>query len=343
TAYDGYGNIKTDYVGSVYFNSTDAHPILPFTLGSRYTFTSGASQDNGVHTFAGTGFTLKTTPSQTITVTDGSMYATSNPITVTPRSITVTSNPTGSGYIRVDGQTYVTPATFNWTVGDSHNISANSPVIITSNQSRYTYSSWSDSGSQSHTITVSLTSISTFTANFRLQYYHSVSGSALIVDSNSTVTGLAFNSTSRKLSFTVSGASETTGYANITIAKSLIGDINGIMVYLDGNLINFNSVSIGDSWLLQFTYQHSDHRVDVSLGSAPATTGSPGLGPLTPSMISMIGVISGVVLLVTLAWPLLGEAKRRFPKSAPGILRAPFLGLKLLFGETYRRSHAIFP
>ncbi|MCJ7766808.1 hypothetical protein MUP79_00250, partial [Candidatus Bathyarchaeota archaeon] len=181
TAYDGYGNIKTDYVGSVYFDSTDAHSDLPFTSGNKYTFTSGASQDNGVHTFAGAGFTLKTTPSQTITVTDGSRSATSNSITVNPkpvttRSIIITSNPTGSGYIRVDGQTYVTPATFNWTIGNMHTISADSPVIIISNQSRYIYSSWSDSGSQSHIITVSLRSASTFTANFRLQYYLFVSG-----------------------------------------------------------------------------------------------------------------------------------------------------------------------
>ncbi|MCJ7574278.1 hypothetical protein MUO93_08460, partial [Candidatus Bathyarchaeota archaeon] len=146
--------------------------------------------------------------------------------------------------------------------------------------------------------------------------------STSIVDSNSTVTGLAFNSTSRKLSFTVSGASGTTGHANITIAKSLIGDINSVMVYLDENPINLNSVSIGDSWLLQFTYQHSNHKIDVSLGSTPATTGSPGLGPLTPSMISMIGVISGIVLLVTVAWSLLARAfhypprvTREFPQS----------------------------
>ena len=175
TAYDAYGNIKTDYRGSVYFNSTDAQSVLPYTSGSKYTFTS---QDNGVHTFAGTGFTLRTTPSQTITVTDGSRSATSNSITVTGslRTITVTSDPTGSGYIRVDGTAYATPATFSWTTGEVHTISANSPVIVTSNQSRYVYSSWSDSGSQSHTITVSPSSTSTFTANFRLQYYLSVSG-----------------------------------------------------------------------------------------------------------------------------------------------------------------------
>ncbi len=175
TAYDAYGNIKTNYQGSVYFSSTDAQAVLPYVSGSLYTFTS---QDNGIHTFSGTGFKLSTPPSQTITVTDGFISATSNSITVTSsiRTITITSNPAGSGYIEVDGIAYVTPAIFNWTIGDRHVLFANSSVIITNNQSRYVYLSWSDHGSQSHRITVSYTSPSTYTANFQLQYYLSVSG-----------------------------------------------------------------------------------------------------------------------------------------------------------------------
>jgi flagellin-like protein len=83
TAYDGGNNILTGYTGQVYFTSTDSQAVLPYTSGSKYTFVSG---DNGVHTFAGTGFTLKTAGSQTITVTDGSVSATSNSITVNPAS-----------------------------------------------------------------------------------------------------------------------------------------------------------------------------------------------------------------------------------------------------------------
>ena len=80
TAYDAYGNVKTDYTGSVYFTSTDGAAVLPYTSGSMYTFTSGTGMDNGVHTFL--GFTLNTVGSRTITVTDGSKFATTNPITV---------------------------------------------------------------------------------------------------------------------------------------------------------------------------------------------------------------------------------------------------------------------
>jgi hypothetical protein len=83
TAYDAYGNLKTDYTGQVYFTSTDPQATLPFTSTSRYTFTSG---DNGDHSFTGTGFTLKTAGSQTITVSDYSsgIQITCNTITVNP-------------------------------------------------------------------------------------------------------------------------------------------------------------------------------------------------------------------------------------------------------------------
>ncbi len=80
--------MATNYVGSVYFTSTDTQATLPYTSTSKYTFTSGTGDDNGVHTFAGTGFTLKTAGSQTITVTTGTVSKTSNAITVNPGSAT---------------------------------------------------------------------------------------------------------------------------------------------------------------------------------------------------------------------------------------------------------------
>jgi hypothetical protein len=98
TAVDSYGNTVTSYTGSVYFTSTDTQAVLPYTSSSKYTFTTGSGNDNGVHTFPGTGFTLKTVGSgtQTITVTDGTHSATSNSITVTATSFagfTITGYP----------------------------------------------------------------------------------------------------------------------------------------------------------------------------------------------------------------------------------------------------------
>jgi outer membrane protein assembly factor BamB len=85
--------------------------------------------------------------------------------------------------------------------------------------------------------------------------------------SNSTVTSLAFNSTTSELSFTVSGPSETTGYVKVAIAKSLVSNPENIKVYLDGNQLNYEVTSNEDSWLLTFTYKHSTHQVRISLAT----------------------------------------------------------------------------
>jgi len=96
TAYDAYGNLKTNYTGQVYFTSTDAQAVLPYTSGSKYTFTTGAGADNGTHTFSAAGFTLKSTASKTITITDGTVANASNAITVNPATLdsyTITGYP----------------------------------------------------------------------------------------------------------------------------------------------------------------------------------------------------------------------------------------------------------
>ncbi len=57
------------------------------------------------------------------------------------------------------------------------------------------------------------------------------------VESNSTVSALAFNTTSSELSFTVSGPSGTKGYVKVSIAKSLVENVSDVKVYLDGERV----------------------------------------------------------------------------------------------------------
>jgi hypothetical protein len=101
-------------------------------------------------------------------------------------------------------------------------------------------------------------------------------GKLFSVSSNSTVTSLAFNSTTSVLSFTVGGPSETIGYVKVTIAKSLISNPENIKVYLDGNQLNYEVASNPDSWLLSFMYTHSTHQVSIYL--AVGTVGTAFLG-----------------------------------------------------------------
>lgn len=120
------------------------------------------------------------------------------------------------------------------------------------------------------------------------------------VDSNSTVTGLAFNSETGQLSFSVSGESGTTGYAEIYIAKSLVSDASNIQASIDGGTANFTVSSTGDSWVLYFSYHHSSHTVVFSLNSdmSPAPTEISELTlPIVALVLAAIATITGVVVL----------------------------------------------
>src|SRR5208337_533773 len=67
-------------------------------------------------------------------------------------NITISSSPSGSGFVLVDGNLVTTPCNFSWRSGSKHNISASSRASASGVQ--YAYSSWSDGGAQSHTITI---------------------------------------------------------------------------------------------------------------------------------------------------------------------------------------------
>jgi hypothetical protein len=93
-----------------------------------------------------------------------------------------------------------------------------------------------------------------------------------LVESNSTISLLEFNSTTLELSFAVSGPSGTTGYIKATIAKSLVSNAENMRVYLDGNQLKYELASNGDSWVLSFTYTHSTHQVSINLSENPERT-----------------------------------------------------------------------
>jgi uncharacterized protein with LGFP repeats len=87
-------------------------------------------------------------------------------VSVPSISVTVQTSPSWLSFT-VDGTTYTSSQTFNWTPGSSHSISTTSTQNGTSG-TRYSWSSWSDGGAISHTISPS--SASTYTANFTTQY-----------------------------------------------------------------------------------------------------------------------------------------------------------------------------
>ena len=82
TLRDPYGNIATDYTGTVHFSSSDGQAALP----ADYAFTAN---DRGVHTFS---ITLKTAGPQSLTAADqanGSLTSTQPGITVNPAAFSM--------------------------------------------------------------------------------------------------------------------------------------------------------------------------------------------------------------------------------------------------------------
>src|SRR5690606_15784887 len=92
-----------------------------------------------------------------------------------------------------------------------------------------------------------------------------------LVESNSTISALEFNSTTSELNFVASGQSGTGGYTKVAIAKSLISNSENIKVYLDGNHVEHSLSSNSDFWILNFGYSHSSHHVSIRIQSSLTT------------------------------------------------------------------------
>jgi hypothetical protein len=83
------------------------------------------------------------------------------------KNVTVTSNPEGTSYVMVDGIPITTPHTFQWLMGDVHDVQAAS-IVVAGSDMRYRFIGWSDGGEESHQYTV--TSSTTLVANYKTQY-----------------------------------------------------------------------------------------------------------------------------------------------------------------------------
>jgi hypothetical protein len=114
------------------------------------------------------------------------------------------------------------------------------------------------------------------------------------VESNSTVTALAFDTASSELEFSVTGPSGTDGFVRVTLAKSLVANGADLAVYLDGNQLDYSVTSQGDSWLVAFSYAHSKHRVVVHL---PSGVGQDNLDLrwLIPSLVVVV-LVAGLLI-----------------------------------------------
>ncbi len=91
------------------------------------------------------------------------------------------------------------------------------------------------------------------------------------VESNSTITGLAYNAASQTLSFTAAGADGTKGYVRATVTRTLTANPNGVKVLIDGTQVTCTPTSTSDTCIVYFTYQHSTHSIAIDLSAAQPT------------------------------------------------------------------------
>jgi hypothetical protein len=127
---------------------------------------------------------------------------------------------------------------------------------------------------------------------------------AFSVQSTSTVSDLSFDSNLKVLRFTVSGVSGSVGVTKVSIAKSLVADGTSINVSLDQNTLAYTVASMGDYWVLTFTYHHSTHSVSVGMPalSGQTTGGSidSGLPDMDILVIGLVGAVAAVLVAVVL-------------------------------------------
>src|SRR5690606_15338277 len=79
TAFDIFGNVKTDYTGTITLSSSDGSATLP----ADYSFVLG---DSGVHTFTN-GVTFETSGDHYLRVNDGAAQGDQADITVNPSAL----------------------------------------------------------------------------------------------------------------------------------------------------------------------------------------------------------------------------------------------------------------
>ncbi len=86
-----------------------------------------------------------------------------------------------------------------------------------------------------------------------------------LVETNSSISELLFNSTTNELSFNVSGPDGSYGYSKVTSAKDSFQGTLDMHVYIDGEPTDHMLTSSDDYWEITFHYLHSTHSIMITL------------------------------------------------------------------------------
>jgi hypothetical protein len=65
-----------------------------------------------------------------------------------------------------------------------------------------------------------------------------------------------------------------------------VANITDLKVYLDGSPLEYSTNSTNDSWIIEFTYGQSTHRIVIALNSM--TESAPTTYPTTPMLLALL-------------------------------------------------------
>jgi len=123
--------------------------------------------------------------------------------------------------------------------------------------------------------------------------------------SNSTISGLNFNVTTRVLSFSAEGPSGTNGYVSVTLEKDPSFNPQDISVLFDDYPIDYDIDSTDQSWILHFNYAHSVHNIVVNFNadeiSEPTLPSAPDETPETKPEAGSYPTILVIAPIATVA------------------------------------------
>jgi hypothetical protein len=134
---------------------------------------------------------------------------------------------------------------------------------------------------------------------------------AFSFESNSTVTGIEFNSDNSELNLYVTGQSGTTGFVDLYVSKSLFENVSAIQAYIDDNPVSYTVTSTEDSWILHFYYHQSSHNIMFDLSEAEISSAPEMPEPSSVSEMPTAALPLIIVALVTIAAVLIIVQKRR--------------------------------
>jgi hypothetical protein len=143
------------------------------------------------------------------------------------------------------------------------------PITSTTTNSEGVYSaSWIPTATGEFTLRAEYSGDVKFAKSFEtknISITESEDETVFFVESNSTLSSLAFNSTSYEMSFTVNGATGTKGYVRFTVSKELISDPTALNVYLDGSQLEYTVTDLTSTCELYFVYTHSQHTILIAM------------------------------------------------------------------------------